>query len=230
MNFEDLPLPESSCPERVSSLVFALSFIYAMSLVYVVLGRMIVSLGEVHMAALGVGHRVESLAYMLCVAFEVGAATLVGQCVGAGDAAGAREAARAATRWCVGIMLPLGIVLALAAEPVFRWFSDDPATVASGVAYLRIQVLVLAFMAMESTYGGAFAGVGNTVPPFWIVTVGTLLRLPLAWLLAWPLGLGVSGIWWSIAVTTFLRGVVSWWWWRVTPLRRASPRQALASA
>ena len=211
--------PDGSLGRRIATIGTPVSARgIAFCLVYVALGRMIVSFGEANMAALGVGHRVESLAYMLCVAFEVAAATLVGQCVGAGDPVGAREAARAATRWNVALLLPVGAAMMMVAEPVFGWFSADPATVASGVTYLRVQALVLAFMAMESTYGGAFAGTGNTVPPFWIVTVGTLLRLPLAWLLAWPLGLGVAGIWWSIGLTTLLRGIASWWWWRGSSL------------
>jgi putative MATE family efflux protein len=186
----------------------------AFSMVYVLLGRMIVAFGEPQLAALGVGHRVESLAYMVCVAFEVGAATMVGQHVGAGDLVGARRAADAATAWCAGLMLPIGAFLMVAAYPVFDVFTDDPDILHAGVQYLRIQVLVFVFMAMESTYGGAFAGLGRTIPPFWIVTLGTIARLPLAWLLAWPLGLGVTGIWASIALTTLGRGVASWVWWR----------------
>ena len=186
----------------------------AFSLVYVVLGRLIVPLGEHHLAALGVGHRLESMAYMVCVAFEVAAATMVGQRFGALDAAGVRQAARAAAWWCGLAMLPIGAALALGAEPLFRWFTDDPATIASGMLYIRIQVAVAVFMALESTYSGAFAGIGNTVPPFWIVTLATFARVPLAWFLAWPLGWGIAGIYAAIGLTTFIRGVITWQWFR----------------
>ncbi|MEN0068148.1 MAG: MATE family efflux transporter [Myxococcota bacterium] len=187
----------------------------AFSLVYVALGAMIATFGDFHLGALGVGHRVESAAYMLGVAFEVGACTLVGQRLGAGDAEGARSAAHAAARWGVALTLPLTFVLFGLADPMMRIFSDDPATIASGAAYLRIQALVLVFMTLDSTYSGAFTGAGNTVPPLWVTTLGALVRLPLAWLFAWPLGLGIDGIWWSIGVTTLLRGLAIWGWFHL---------------
>jgi putative MATE family efflux protein len=186
----------------------------AFSLIYVVLGRMVISFGEPQLAGLVVGQRLEGLAYQLCVAFEVAAATLVGQQLGAGQP---RAAAAAAHRsaW-VGslVMLPAMALLIAGAEPLIALFSPSEATTSAGASYLQIQALVFVFMAMESVYGGAFAGAARTIPPFVIVSLGTLLRLPLAWALAWPLGLGVEGIWLAIALSTLGKGVLSAWWWR----------------
>ncbi|MEO0602313.1 MAG: MATE family efflux transporter [Myxococcota bacterium] len=187
----------------------------AFSLVYVALGAMITPFGEFHLGALGVGHRIESAAYMLGVAFEVGATTLVGQRLGAGRPAEARAAAHAAARWSAAMTVPLTVVLLALAEPLMQGFTSDPATIASGASYLRVQALVLAFMTLESTYSGAFTGTGDTLPPLWVTALGTVVRLPLAWLFAWPLGLGIAGIWWSIGLTTLLRGVAMGAWFTV---------------
>lgn len=191
----------------------------AFSLVYVALGAMISVFGDFHLGALGVGHRIESAAYMLGVAFEVGAATMVGQRLGAGAPAEARAAAHAASWWCALLTLPISVGLMAAAAPLMTAFTSDAATIASGASYLRIQALVLAFMTLESTYSGAFTGAGNTVPPLWVTTTGAVVRLPLAWLLAWPLGLGIDGIWWSIGLTTVARGVAMMVWFRVASRR-----------
>jgi Na+-driven multidrug efflux pump len=185
----------------------------AFSCVYVVLGRLIVAFGDQQVAGLGLGHRLEGLAYQVCVAFEVGAATLVGQHVGARDPDGARRAVRQAAVTCCAIMLPAAATLFLAAPTLVGAFASTEATITAGSAYLRTQTVVFVFMAMEAVYGGAFAGAGRTVVPFWIVSLGTLVRLPLAWVLAWPLGLGVQGIWIAIALSTFGKGVASAWAW-----------------
>jgi len=186
----------------------------AFCFVYVLLGRFIVQFGEAQMAGLGIGHRVEGLAYQVCVAFEVGAATLVGQHVGARDLVGARRAAHQAALLCSALMIPAALILFVAAPAIFDAFASTEATIGAGTAYLRIQTAVFVFMALEAVYGGAFAGSGRTVAPFWIVTIGTVARLPLAWLLAWPLGLGARGIWIAIALSTMGKGIASASAWR----------------
>jgi len=184
----------------------------AFSLVYVLLARFINSFGTEQVAALGVGHRLESLAFMICVGFEVGSATMVGQYIGAGDPRGAQRAARTAAKMSVLAMLPATLILFVFARPLFGFFANEPATVDAGVVYLQIQALFFVFMAVELAYEGAFTGTGHTVPAFVIGSVGTLLRIPLAWLLAWPLGMGVEGIWWAIAGSTAVKGVIMTLW------------------
>jgi putative MATE family efflux protein len=184
------------------------------SLIYVLLGRIINSFGEHHMAALGVGHRLESLAFMVTVGFMVGASTMVGQYVGAGDPVGARKCARSAAVICSAIMLPVGLLLFFFAEPAFRFFTDDTAVIDAGVIYLRIQTPVMVFMALEIVYEGAFTGTGDTMPTFWVTGVGTAVRIPLALLLIYQLDFGVEGVWYAIAGTTFIKGLVMMAWFR----------------
>lgn len=186
----------------------------AFSLVYVALGRLITHFGPENMAALGLGHRFEGLGFNIGMGFEVGAATLVGQYLGARNPDGALKAANAAARLCAMVVLPISVVLFVVAEPLFRLFASQPETIAAGVTYLRIQTLVFVFMGLESVYEGAFAGTGRTVPAFWIGAVGTVARLPLAWILAFPVGLGATGIWIAIASSTFVKGIAQWQWFQ----------------
>lgn len=186
----------------------------AFSLVYVALGRFITAFGPEQMAALGLGHRFEGLAFMVCAGFEVGAAALVGQHLGARDPQGALRVTNLAARLCAAVVVPMGVVLFVIAEPLHAAFADQPETIAAGVLYLRVQTLVFAFMAFESVYEGGFSGSGDTVPSFWIGTIGTLVRLPLAWLLAWPLGLGILGVWIAIALSTLGKGLMMWAWFQ----------------
>ncbi len=184
------------------------------SLVYVLLGRYINDFGTEHMAGLGVGHRIESLGYMFSVGMMVGAATMVGQHLGARRPDRAAASAHAAAWICSASLIPMSIVLFLLTPTLFEVFTDDPATAAAGVHYLRIQLLVMTLMGLEVTYEGAFSGAGDTIPTFWISFVLTGARIPLAWLLAYPLGWGIGGVWWAIAVTTTVKGIVMWAWFR----------------
>jgi putative MATE family efflux protein len=183
----------------------------AFAAIYVVLGRMITSFGSHELAAIGVGHRIEGVPYLTSVGFEVGAATLVGQHIGAGDVQGARRACRTALYMCVLAMIPCSIGLFLLAEPLFSMFANEPQTVAAGSLYLRIQTVAFVLMAFESIYEGGFTGLGRTMPAFWIGAIGTGVRLPLAALLAWPLGMGVAGIWWAICLSTIGKGIAMAW-------------------
>ena len=192
----------------------------AFSMVYVLLGRMIIAHGAHQIAALGVGHRLESFPYMLCVGFEVGAATLVGQNIGAGNRAGAARATRTAALMCAVATVPMSAGLFFGAEPLFRLFADRPETIAAGVVYLRIQTAAFLGLALESAYEGGFTGTGNTLPAFWIGAIGTTARIPLAYALATGLGFGITGIWWAIALSTMTKGIVMWYWFTYRELAR----------
>ncbi|MFK7991135.1 MAG: MATE family efflux transporter [Sandaracinaceae bacterium] len=191
------------------------------ALVYVVLGRMITAHGEAQMAALGVGHRIESIPYFIGVAFGVGAATMVGQHLGASDPKSAEQSIRAAAKLALCTMVPFGALLFGAAAPLFALFTDDPATVEAGVLYLRVQVVVFAFMALEETYRGAFVGAGQTTAAAVIEFVWTLARVPAAWLLA-EAGLGIVGVWVAVAASTAIKGVSLVIWWKLRGPTRLS--------
>lgn len=181
--------------------------------IYVALSRIVVPLGEVHLAALGIGHRFEGLAYQVCVGFQVAAATLVGQWTGAGQAARARAAGEDCARTAMRAMWLATAVLALLADPVFRLYADGEA-VHSGRMYLWTQCAVFMFMAWECVYEGAFTGLGRTVPPLVVSSIFTALRVPLALLLS-PI-LGIEGVWLAIALSTFIKGVLIRLWFRRT--------------
>ncbi|MCP4870583.1 MAG: MATE family efflux transporter [Proteobacteria bacterium] len=178
------------------------------SLVYVFLSRFINDFGTQHMAGLGVGHRIESLGYMYSIGMMTGVATMVGQHLGAQNPAMAARCAHVGATICGLSLLPMAAVLYVSAPALFEFFTDDPVTAAAGVHYLRIQLLVLALMGVEVAYEGAFSGAGDTMPTFWITFVFTGARIPGAWYLAYELGWGIGGVWWAIAISTALKGVV----------------------
>jgi putative MATE family efflux protein len=127
------------------------------------------------------------------------AATLVGQNLGA------KQPERAAQSvWRTGLynMLFLGsvgILFAIFAESIVRLFTNDPSVVPLAAACLRI----LSYGNVGYAYGmvmlQAFNGAGDTITPTIVNFFGfCLLELPLAYLLARPLGFGPNGAYYAI--------------------------------
>lgn len=184
------------------------------SLVYIVLARMVADFGPQHLAALGVGHRVEGFTYLAATGLAVGVSTMVGQHLGAGDRDAVGQVTRAGRALTVAVMILIGVPVVLAAPQLFGLFAEDAGMVDAGVVYLRIQAAAWVFMGLELIYEGAFTGVARTLPALIISATLTLARLPLAWVLAYHTPLGVMGIWIAISVSTAAKGIALGWWFQ----------------
>jgi putative MATE family efflux protein len=190
----------------------------AFSLVYVVLAGLVVPYGEAHLAALGVGHRIESFPFLTAMGFTAASTTLIGQRYGAGDLAGVASGVRTVAGMCCVAMLGFTAVGLVAAEGLYSLFSDEPEIVAAGVVYLLPQACVWTLMGLEMAYEGCFTGLGRTLPAMWISGVLTAARIPMAWWLAGPAGWGITGIWVAIAVSTLIKGIGLAAWFHLVTL------------
>jgi len=83
-----------------------------------------------------------------------------------------------------------------------------------GVDYLRILGVSQLFMCLEITTEGSFAGLGKTLPPSIISIIFTSARIPLALLLA-ATALGLNGIWWSISISSIIKGAILFCWFLI---------------
>lgn len=185
------------------------------SAVYIVLTRITSQFGTPALAALGVGHKIESLSYMACIGFGVAAATVVGQNLGAGRPERARRGGWIATGYALAATGAAALAFLLVPEWLMAVFTRDPAVIEAGSSYLRIVAIAQVFMAFELVLMIAMEGAGYTIPAM-VSSIGlTVLRLPLAVLLAGRIGL--AGVWWSISSTAIARGVAVlaiWHWGR----------------
>jgi putative MATE family efflux protein len=190
------------------------------SLIYVVLTRTTTRFGTPALAALGIGHRVESWLFMIGVGFGAATAAIVGQNLGAGRADRAERSGWMATGFCtllgvVAFALELGIPRQFASL-----FTDDPAVIAEAVKYLRIASISQLAVCSEIVLEGALGGAGETVPPMLSSTALTASRIPLA---AWAADRwGSVGIWWVISLTAMGRGVAMAALWRAGRWKRRS--------
>jgi putative MATE family efflux protein len=180
--------------------------------IYVILTRTTTRFGTPALAALGVGHRVESWAYMIGVGFGAAAAAVVGQNLGAREVGRAARAGWIATALATTVASVVGILEFVFAEELAAMFTTEPAVIAESVRYLRISALSTMLIGAELVLEGALGGAGYTLAPMLTSTSLTALRIPLA---AWAATRwGTSGIWWTISITALARALAMIALWR----------------
>ncbi len=184
------------------------------SVSYMLLTKVITQFGSEPLAALGLGHRIEGLAFFAAVGFAVAAETLVGQNLGAKKPQRAEKAAWLTIAYTAGLLGVISLCFYLFAPNIIRFFISDPAVVTEGVSYLRTIAIFEVFLGFEIVFEGAFSGAGNSVPPMAISVPFTWLRIPLAIFLAGSLHLGSQGIWWAIGSTTAVKGIFLALWFK----------------
>jgi putative MATE family efflux protein len=190
------------------------------SLIYIGMTRTTTRFGTPALAALGLGHRVESWLYMMGVGFGAAAAAVVGQNLGAGRADRAERAGWTTVRFALipGI-ITFGLALAVP-ERLAALFTSDAAVIAETALYLRIVAISQLALCAEIVLEGALGGAGDTVPPMLTSTFLTVLRIPLA---AWAASRwGTAGIWWTISLTATARGIAMAILWRRGGWKRKS--------
>jgi putative MATE family efflux protein len=182
-------------------------------------------LGDVAAAAHSVAVTIESLAILPGTAFQVAAATLAGQFLGARDERRARGSVWLATIACLTFMTCAAAGFLWFADTLAAWFTggagSQPAVAALTAKLVRIVAFAQPPLALLMVCSGGLRGGGATRPPLIVNFLGlTAIRLPLALVLAWPAvtlpaglgtipgcGLGAVGAWYAMAADLTARGL-----------------------
>lgn len=170
---------------------------------------MVASLGTAQLAAHHLSITVESLSYMPGFAFGVAATTLVGQALGAGDVQAARVRGRMSIWTGVLVMSLIGVGMFLFAPFLISMLTPDAQVRAIGTVLIRICAFEQPFMALSMIGASALRGAGDTRMPLYSSIIGMWgVRLILAWLFAFVLGLGINGAWYAMVVDVAVRGTL----------------------
>ncbi len=195
---------------RIGLPMFIEGFLFCV--VYVILVKMLLPYGVWPLAALGVGHRLEGLDYMVALGFSHATAVMVGQSLGAGNPVRAARGAWLATGMAGVFAVLVTLVFMLWPGGLIAVFVPESNTVVAGASYLRIVGLSQLFMTVEVCLLGGFTGAGNTFPPMMVSAGLTLARVPLAYLLCTEAGWGTDGVFWAISLTTIAKGIMMALW------------------
>jgi putative MATE family efflux protein len=148
--------------------------------------RIVLRLGDVAAAAHGVTIQVEALAYMPGGAFQVAAATMAGQFLGAGLPDRAARSALVACAAAAIFMGSMGMVFYAQADwLVAQFLASSPEAVPLAAKLLRLISLAMVPLAVTMVLAGAMRGAGDTRWPLVFTVVGfCAVRIPVALFLA----------------------------------------------
>ena len=179
------------------------------------LGFLALRLGTETYAAHNVVGQVESVSFLPCIGFSTAASVMVGQSLGMTDPDRAERSGWAAAQTAAIWTSLAGLGMIVFADPAMRAFTSDGTVVAAGVGAMRVIGFGQPAQAINFVMGGALRGAGDTrftmvVSAFdWFI-----VRLPLALLFGFALGLGLTGLWLALVIDYFIRGSILIWRFR----------------
>lgn len=172
--------------------------------------RILSGFGSAALAGYTIGIRIVVFAILPSWGMSNAAATMVGQNLGAKKPDRAERSVWIAGFYNMIFLGLVGVVFIAFAGPLIRLFTADPEVVPYGTDCLRFISYGFLFYAFGMVFTQAFNGAGDTWTPtlinlfcFW------LWEIPLAWLLARPLGMGPRGAFVAIMVAFSTLAVVS---------------------
>jgi len=168
---------------------------------WVGLVRILSSFGSAAVAGYTIAIRVILFALLPSWGMANAAATLVGQNLGARRPDRAEQAVWRAAFYNVLFLGGVGVVFVVFAHGIVRLFTSEPTVLAYGAGCLRTVAAGFLFYAYGMVVSQSFNGAGDTRTPtlinlfcFW------LWEIPLAYVLARPLGFGPPGVFLAITV------------------------------
>jgi putative MATE family efflux protein len=181
--------------------------------------RILTGFGSAAVAGNTIGIRIIIFALLPSFGVSNAAATLVGQNLGAGKPDRAEAAVWRAGWYNTLALGGVGLMFLLLAPQLIGIFSSDPEVIPYGVRCLRIVAAGFLFYGYGMVLTQSFNGAGDTKTPTLInLFCLWMLEIPLAWVLAHPVGLGPTGVFISVSVAFSALAVVSavifkqgWW-------------------
>jgi Na+-driven multidrug efflux pump len=167
-------------------------------------------------AAFTIGFRIESIAFLPVFALNVATATIVGQSLGAGRADDAEAAVWRIVGVGAGVLAACGLFFWVMADVLAAAFTTDPVVRGLAASYLRVMAVSEPFLALVMVLNGALQGAGDARAPMVAVFCFQILfRVPLAYVLAVPLGFGAVGAWWALTASMIAQGAGIAWYFRL---------------
>lgn len=162
-------------------------------------------LGAIEMAAFQIVVVVGTLGFCVYYAMATSVTVLVANEAGRKDAAGMRRKAFAGYGVVLAACALSSLFFGLGSSHVMKIFTDDAAVLAAAVGVIIPLVLYQLGDTTQINFASALRGTGNVRPMMWIAFISYIIvGLPVSYLLAFPLGMGLYGIVLSFSCSLFL--------------------------
>ena len=198
---------EISLPSAAESATFSFGILTLSGFVF--------RLGTDQVAAHQIVGQIETFSFFPCIGFSIAASALVGQSLGMNDPARARSAGWAAARMAFAWSVLAGAAFVFLPAALLGLFTNADAVVVAGIGALAVVGLGQPAQGVIFALGGALRGAGDTRYPLFVSLVNWfVVRLPLSYVLAFPFGFGLTGVWIGVTVDYFFRAALLAWRFR----------------
>jgi len=167
--------------------------------------------GEDAVAGLGIALRIEQLVLLPTICLNIAVLSLISVNFGAKHYQRMEQVTRESLKVGITLMILGGVFIFSFARRLISLFTDNIAVIEIGVSYLRIEAIILPAYVLSFVAGAVLQGVKQPIIPMYFNIVRQLI-LPLAFIVIalTILGTGIYGIWWSIAISTWLTASVQY--------------------
>lgn len=164
------------------------------------------TMGSTQLAAHQVALQIVSVAFMVPAGMSYAVTMRIGQHYGAGQLLQARLAGRVGIGFGAAVMLGFAVVLWLFSDPLIGLLIDHHDPAFHDVIILAVSLLAVAawfelFDGVQTIAMGCIRGLKDAKTTF-LIGAGCywLIGAPSAWLMAFTLGWGPTGVWWGLAL------------------------------
>ena len=179
-----------------------------------VIARIVIAFGTDAIATQKIGIQIESITWMTIGGLQGAISAFVGQNFGAKKPERIKEGYDLSLKLVTYFGIIITAIFLIFPRQIFSIFISDPEVIEMGVGYMIALSVSQTFMAYEMLSVGAFNGIGKTYAPPLVSITFTALRIPMAMILSKYIGL--SGIWWSISVSSIFKGLILVAWYKYT--------------
>ena len=141
-----------------------------------------------------------------------------------------QRSAGASLSLAAGFSVLAGLFFIGMARPLAGAYTNDPQVVQAAIPLFYLSGLLLICDSFFVVFASAMTGLGDTRTPMWVsIVCNWMLGMPLSYVLAFPMGHGLYGLWAGRAVASVTGGaaLTACWYWRMRQERNAEQNHGL---
>ena len=194
-------------PSAVSTLGYSLS--------QVIMTSFVALIGVYAVSAKVYFTNILMFSYLFSVCFGNANSILIGRLVGSGDFGHAERLNRALVRFTCSVNLSVSLLIVVLRVPLISIFTDNPLIIAASFSVFFIDMIAEQARGISQVYEYALRGAGDVKFMMVITTVSSwAFGVGLSYLLAIPLGMGLTGCWIGTSTDECIRAAAAIYRWR----------------
>ena len=165
----------------------------------------------VTLAGYGIADRIFGTLFIVTDGLGIGLTTMIGQALGAGLSNRARDTLRAGFKTLIAIVCAEAIFLWLARRPLVALFiPGQTEVIREGARLIELFAIGMPFLSAFFAADAVYRGAGHTKPMMVVAFLRLwIIRIPLSYLLAFPVGWQADGVWLGMSLSNVVSGLVA---------------------